>query len=67
MLQNSLDSVSQRRWTMTEAYCDGITVGKKPQEQAETEDSCSKCRAEHHQERNPASGDIYGLQISGNY
>ena len=41
------------------------TEGKMPQEQAGTEDSCSRGLAEHHQGRNPASGDVYGFQTSG--
>ena len=33
-----------------------------PQEQAGTEDSCSRGLAEHHQGWNPASGDVYAFQ-----
>ncbi len=41
------------------------TEGKMPQEQAGTEDGCSRGLAEHHQGWNPASGDVYALQTSG--
>ncbi len=41
------------------------TEGKMPQEQAGTEDSCSRGLAEHHQGWNPASGDVYAFQTSG--
>ena len=41
------------------------TKGKMPQEQAGTKDSCSRGLAEHHQGRNPLSGDVYGFQTSG--
>ena len=41
------------------------TEGKMPQEQAGTEDSCSRSLAEHHQGWNPASGDVYAFQTSG--
>ncbi len=39
--------------------------GKCPQEQAGTEDGCSRGLAEHHQGWNPASGDVYAFQTSG--
>ncbi len=38
--------------------------GKCPQEQAGTEDGCSRGLAEHHQGWNPASGDVYAFQTS---
>ena len=41
------------------------TEGKMPQEQAGTEDSCSRGLAEHHQGWNPASGDVHAFQTSG--
>ncbi len=41
------------------------TEGKMPQEQAGTEDGCSRGLAEHHQGWNPASGDVYAFQTSG--
>ena len=41
------------------------TEGKMHQEQAGTEDSCSRDLAEHHQGWNPASGDVYAFQTSG--
>ena len=41
------------------------TEGKMPQEQAGTEDSCSRGLAEHHQGWNPVSGDVYAFQTSG--
>ncbi len=41
------------------------TEGKMPQEQAGTEDGCSRGLAEHHQGWNPASSDVYALQTSG--
>ncbi len=40
------------------------TEGKMPQEQAGTEDGCSRGLAEHHQGWNPASGDVYAFQTS---
>ncbi len=41
------------------------TEGKMPQEQAGTEDGCSRGLAEHYQGWNPASGDVYAFQTSG--
>ncbi len=41
------------------------TEGKMPQEQAGTEDGCSRGLAEHHHGWNPASGDVYAFQTSG--
>ncbi len=41
------------------------TEGKMPQEQAGTEDGCSRGLAENHQGWNPASGDVYAFQTSG--
>ncbi len=40
------------------------TEGKMPQEQAGTEDGCSRGLAEHHQGWNPASADVYAFQTS---
>ncbi len=40
------------------------TEGKMAQEQAGTEDGCSRGLAEHHQGWNPASGDVYAFQTS---
>ncbi len=40
------------------------TEGKMPQEQAGTEDGCSRGLAEHHQGWNPASGVVYAFQTS---
>ncbi len=45
--------------------CWDKTEGKMPQEQAGTEDGCSRGLAEHHQGWNPASGDVYAFQTSG--
>lgn len=37
------------------SLAEGKTESKTPQEQAKTEDSCSKGLAKHHQGRNPVS------------
>lgn len=42
-----------------------IADSNTPQEQAGTEDGCSKDLAEHDQGRNPASGNVYGFQTPG--
>lgn len=36
-------------------------------QQAGTKDSCRNGLAEHHQGRNPASGDVWGFQTSGSH
>lgn len=49
----------------TQNLCFAI-FGNTPQEQARTEDSCSKSLAEDHQAKKPReSGDVYGFQTSG--
>ncbi len=45
--------------------CWRLNWREMPQEQAGTEDGCSRGLAEHHQGWNPASGDVYAFQTSG--
>ncbi len=55
-------------WSESDWACISLaedkTEGKMPQEQAGTEDGCSRGLAEHHQGWNPASGDVYAFQTS---
>lgn len=46
---------------------DNTVLFLQPQEQAESQDSCSKNLAEHHQGRNSASGDVFSFQTSGRH
>ncbi len=61
-------NVMQWQWPESDWACISLaedkTEGKMPQEQAGTEDGCSRGLAEHHQGRNPASGDVYVFQTS---
>ncbi len=52
-------------WPESDWACISLAEGKMPQEQAGTEDGCSRGLAEHHQGWNPASGDVYAFQTSG--
>ncbi len=55
-------------WPQSDWACISLaedkTEGKMPQEQAGTEDGCSRGLAEHHQGWNPAPGDVYAFQTS---
>ncbi len=61
------DQVNHLTWILLSMHftCWRQNWREMPQEQAGTEDGCSRGLAEHHQGWNPASGDVYAFQTSG--